>query len=474
MMNSANMLTTIPQQKQPGFLALICLVASLGGLLFGFDTAVISGTVSQVEALFNLSKLQVGWFTSSALLGCILGAMVAGTLGDRFGRKPVLLAAALFFFLSALGSAIPPTFEFLIAARILGGIGVGAASVLAPMLISEFSPARIRGRLVALYQLSIVIGILFAYGSNWLLLRFADARTAVSFVDSIWQKIMVDEVWRAMFGTEMIPAALFFFLLLLIPESPRWLIQAGRREQGLNILARISGYEPALQQTAEIETAVHKEPGKLAELLQPGLRRALLVGVALSFFGQLTGINVVIYYGPTILQETGLQIGSALQYQVALGAINLVFTVIALLLIDRLGRRPLLLGGMAAVVVMLALAGVLFAIPGIPPLLIVIVLAADVACLALSICAVIWVLTPEIFPNRIRGRAMSIATLTNWSTNAISAYLFPWYVMQFGMHTGFFTFAAICLLATLLFWRWVPETRGKSLEEIEQFWQNTA
>ncbi len=462
---------TIPtdSNSSPLYLMLICLVASLGGFLFGFDTAVISGTVGMVEKLYSLTKLQVGWFTSSALIGCILGAMVAGSLGDRYGRKPILVISAILFFISALGSAVPPTFSILIPARMIGGIGVGMASVLAPMYISEFAPPHLRGRLVALYQLSIVIGILLAYFSNWSLQSYAETRI-VQTGSGLLHLIFVEQVWRAMFGMEMVPAGLFFLMLLFVPESPRWLIKSGNDQQGLSILTKISGSAIARKETRDIQQAVNQEEGTLKELFKPGLRTALMVGVGLSVFGQLTGINIVVYYGPTILEKAGIALTNALQYQVALGIINLIFTVIALFVIDKLGRRPLLLGGMAAVVLMLASAGVLFSFEQPPALLILVVLGADVACLALSICAVIWVLTPEIFPNRVRGRAMSIATLSNWGTNTFSAYMFPWYVSSFGMNTGFFTFAAICFIATLFFWKFVPETKGKSLEEIEKIW----
>ncbi len=459
----------VPQQNTK-LLLLVCFVPSLGGFLFGFDTAVISGTVDMIESLFGLSKLQVGWFTSSALVGCILGAMVSGALGDKYGRKPILLISALLFFVSALGSMIPPSFALLIPARMTGGIGVGMASVLAPMYISELSPARLRGRLVALYQLSIVAGILLAYFSNWILQHQAQHGLTNGGENGFFNWIFKQQVWRAMFGVEMIPAALFFCLLLLVPSSPRWLLKVNAGERALSILSKINGEKTAIKEMTEISKALEIEQDSFKELFKPGLRIALMVGIGLSVFGQLTGINVIIYYGPTILKDAGIEFGNALQYQVSIGLINLIFTVIALAVIDRLGRRPLLLSGMSVVVVMLTLAGMLFSLENPPTLFIVIVLAVDVACLALSICAVIWVLTPEIYPNRIRGRAMSIATLSNWGTNALSASLFPWYVSTFGMHTGFFTFAGICLLAVLFFWRFVPETKGRTLEEIERIW----
>ena len=456
------------------YLGLVCLVASLGGFLFGFDTAVISGTVGMVELQFALTKLQVGWFTGSALIGCIMGAASAGVLGDKFGRKPVLIFAAVMFFLSALGSTVPPNFQFLIFARLIGGIGVGIASVLAPLFISEFAPAKLRGRLVAMYQLSIVIGILFAYFSNWSLQGYSERTVAGAAGDGFLSWVLIEETWRGMFGAEMIPAGCFILLLFFVPESPRWLLKADKGIKALSVLSRISGKAEALREKDSIEEALQHEEGSIRELFKPGLRTALMVGIGLSVFGQLTGVNIVVYYGPQILKEVGFEMSGALQYQVMLGLINLVFTIIALCVIDKLGRRPLLIGGMAVVTVSLAMAGCLFLLGGDMKLLIVAVLGLYMACIALSICAVIWVLTPEIFPNSIRARAASIATLCNWATNWLSAYLFPWYVAKYGMHTGFLTFATICAIATLFFWRFVPETKGKSLEEIEHMWLSTA
>jgi len=477
-----------PETGSALYLGGVCLAASLGGLLFGFDTAVISGTFGFVKEQFGLSDLQVGWFGSSALVGCIFGAAAAGVLGDRFGRRPILMISAFLFFISALLSTIPPTFAVLIPARIVGGLGVGMASVLAPMYISEFVPPRLRGRLVATYQLSIVIGILAAYFSNWLLLRLAQGQSQAFGGQGLLHWILIAEVWRGMFGVEMLPAGLFLLLLLFVPESPRWLAKEGRDERALGILAKVGGREVARRQMAEIKDALTHEEGTLAELFRPGLRRALVVGVGLSLFGQMTGVNIVVYYGPTILQQAGFEKIGALQFQVGFGLINLIFTLIALGLIDHLGRRPLLLGGMAVVVLTLALTGGLFlfgsehvvseAQSDVTSVVlsrevgrwVVGVLAVYMACVALSICAVIWVLTPEIFPNRVRGRAVSVATLTNWGTNATSAFLFPWYVNRLGMHVGFLTFAVICLAGTIFFWRYVPETKGRSLEDIEKSW----
>lgn len=469
------------------YVALVCLVASLAGLLFGFDTAVISGTVTPVAKQFALSDMWQGWFVSSALLGCIIGAAVSGMLGDRFGRKPILFIAAICFFICGFFAMILRTFTVLIVARVIGGSGVGMASVLAPMYISEFAPPRWRGRLVTFYQLSIVIGVLAAYLSNFLL-----AKIAISYAGTAgsgwFYWIVVDQTWRSMLGAEIIPAILFFLLLFFVPESPRWLIENGRERRGYAVLEKVGGAKTAERELREIKIAAHDEPGSLVQLLRPGLRRALLVGVLLSVFGQLTGVNIVVYYGPLILKAAGFhQLGGTLLGQVGLGVINLVFTILAMFFVDRLGRRPLLLSGMTVVTVMLALIGVLFLFADVhhtgaggvahvghvsKTLAILIGLSVGIymAALAFSICAVIWVLTPEIFPNRVRGRAASIATFANWGTNAVSAQVFPIYVAAFGMYAGFFSAAAVCLVATVFFFKFVPETKGRTLEQIERFW----
>ncbi len=452
------------------FLAGICFAASLGGILFGFDTAVISGTFGFVEANYSLDKIEVGWFASSALVGAILGAAIAGALSDRHGRKPMLILGALLFFISAFGSAMPPNFFWLICARLVGGLGVGIASVLAPLYISEVAPPHLRGRLVALYQLSIVIGILLAYFSNWVLLGFAQTNAMAFGGSGLLHKTMIAEVWRAMFGAEMLPAGLFLLLLFFIPESPRWLIKNNQHEHGHQVLTRISGPVIAQAELTEIRETLDRIQGKLSELLKPGLRLALIVGVGLSVFGQFTGVNIVVYYGPAILEDAGFPLNNALQFQVAIGLINLIFTVIALWKIDSWGRRPLLLWGMSSVFVSLLIIAMQFTLGQTSGIWIVIMLCIYMASLAISINAVIWVLTGEIFPNRLRGRAMSIATFANWATNFFTAFLFPWYVTKIGMGAGFFTFAAMCLLAIVFFYKYVPETKGKSLEEIEKYW----
>ena len=476
----------LPLTGSVGYLALVCLVASLGGLLFGFDTAVISGTIVRVKEQFQLTELMEGWFASSALVGCILGAVTTGFLGDRLGRKALLMASAVLFLVSGIASAVPPDFGALILARMVCGLGVGTASVVAPMYISEFAPSKWRGRLVACYQLSIVVGILLAYLSNWCILRYALGHEAIAGGSHFLNWIFVSEYWRGMLGAEVLPATLFLMLLLLVPESPRWLVGARREAAGLRVLARISGAGEARIEFDAIKSGLHLQERSILNL-PPGLRLALLVGVMLSVFGQLSGVNIVVYYGPKILAAAGYHDAGALLGQAGFGLINLLATLVALAVIDRWGRRPLLIGGMAMVTISLVVIGALF-LYGVPDassqareggaivvsrivgLSIGVTICFYVACIALSICAVIWVLTPEIFPNYIRSRAVAIATFANWSTNAFSASVFPWYVARFGMHMFFFTTAGICLGATLFFWRYVPETKGRSLEDIEQMW----
>lgn len=454
------------------YLIMIAMIASLGGILFGFDTAVISGTQSMVRAKFALTEWHLGWFLSSALVGCIIGAAVSGVLGDYFGRKKTLLLSAVLYFVSAVLTATAWDFNWLIVARMIGGVGVGIASGIVPTYISEFASSNIRGRLVAMYQLSIVIGILLAYFSNWIIQSHAIA--AIETVNGevfsdFYLVYFVTECWRGMFGMEAIPAALFFFLLFLIPESFRWLIGQGKTETARSIMLRVYDRETTEKTIAEIIETDKQESFSLFEIFKPGFRIALILAIGLSVFGQLTGINIVLYYGPEILKTAGLDTGSALFFQVLIGFINLVFTLVALWKVDSWGRRPLLIYGMMGVTVSMAVAALLLYFKA-PPILLVVALGCYVAFIAVSICAVIWVLTPEVLPNRVRARAVSIATFANWGTNAIAAQLFPSYVDQFGMHAGFATFAVICLVGTAFFWRLVPETKGKSLEEIEQYW----
>lgn len=438
------------------YLTLISFIAVLGGLLFGFDTAVISGTIGFLREEFSLSAGMVGWAAGSALVGCIFGAMSAGVLSDRFGRKKMLLLTALLFGVSAVGSALAKEITTLIGARIIGGLGIGMASTLAPMYIAEISPSGIRGRLVSFYQLAITAGILVAYFSNALILQAA---------------VISQEVkWRWMFGVEGIPAFLFFLLLLFVPESPRWLVKQGKAGLAERILARIGGTEASRRQLAEIRSALSAEKGSLKELFKPGLRVALVVGVVLAVLQQITGINAILYYAPEIFKQAGIGLTSAFSHTVWIGLFNMVFTLVAIWLIDQVGRKPLMVGGATGMTLSLTLIGLSFRYDLFGGVWLLVLIVVYVSSFAASLGPVVWVIISEIFPNRIRGRAMSVATVALWASNYLVSQTFPVLIESAGSALTFWFFALMCI-ATILFTGFVvPETKGRSLEEIERSW----
>lgn len=455
-------MSTTPTAGHPRYLFGISLVAALGGFLFGFDTAVISGTIGFVKAEFTLSTILEGWFVSSALVGCILGVSVAGILSDRYGRKKVLLLSAALFFTSALGCMLTGGMRPLIAYRIVGGVGVGIASMLSPLYISELSPARLRGRLVALYQLAITLGILIAYFSNALL----EAGSSDGIV--AW---LQTGVWRAMFGAETIPALMFFMLLLFIPESPRWLTLSGRADRALNVLTRINGAGSAEAVMQDIQTVAEQKPGGLREILKPGLRIALFVGIAIAVLSQLSGINAVIYYGVRILDEAGFTLGAALGGQVVIGIVNVLFTFLAIWKIDQLGRKPLLIWGALGIIVAHLAIGLLFFNQVTSGYALLFFLLFFVACFAATLGPISWVVISEIFPTHIRGRVLSIATLCLWGANAVLMQLMPWLLENLRPAGTFWLFAVLSFPTLWIAWKVLPETKGKSLEEIERSWK---
>ncbi len=445
----------------------ISLVSALGGFLFGFDTAVISGTIPFVKSQFEMSNLALGWFVSSALLGCIFGVAVAGWLSDRFGRKRVLIVSALTFSLSALGCSLSDSETTLILYRLLGGIGVGIASMLSPMYIAEVSPPNIRGRMVTLYQFAITIGILIAYFANAWVLNTSE-NPATGFGSHLYK----EEIWRGMFINELYPAFVFFSLLFLIPESPRWLITKGRDEKARMIMSRILPKEQLNQEYEKISSTIHHENTSIKQLLKPGMRTALLIGILLPMFSQLSGINAIIYYGPEILQKAGLTISNALGGQVTIGIVNVIFTIVALVLIDKWGRRPLLLTGLTGAAISLIVIGLLFFFGHTEGPLLLILILIFIACFAFSLGPIPWILISEIFPTQIRGKAMSIGTFSIWGTNAIVGLFFPVLLNSktFGPSGTFTIFGVCCLIAIFFTWKIIPETKNKSLEEIEKIW----
>ncbi|MHB1037667.1 MAG: sugar porter family MFS transporter [Pirellulales bacterium] len=434
------------------FVLLVCLVAAVGGLLFGFDSAITAGANAFLKAEFSLDADQEGWAVSCILVGCAVGAGFAGGLSDRFGRKKILLLAAVLFGASAVGAAVPRNLTEFALARFVGGLGIGVASMLSPLYIAEIAPARMRGRLVTLNQLAIITGILVAYLVSWSLAGIGPTN------------------WRWMFGAGAFPAAVFFVLLMFVPESPRWLAKQGRYGEAVATLARVGGPRHAAAEMAEIKDAIAHEGGSVFQLLRPGLVVALTIGVVLAILQQITGINTVLYYAPRIFDAAGYSKVDALAQLVIIGLVNAVFTVVAIPVVDRLGRKKLLAIGAVAMGIFLTLSGIafqwkLYQGPWIPLLIL-----AYVASFAVTLGPVVWVVMAEIFPTRIRGRAMSIATVCLWVVNFIITLKFPPLVDKYGYALAFWFFAGMCAVTFVFVLFVVPETKGKSLEEIEKLW----
>jgi sugar porter (SP) family MFS transporter len=447
----------------------LALIAAFGGFLFGYDTAIISGTIGFVKTQFELSTVMEGWYVSSALVGTIMGVSVAGVLSDKYGRKNMLFMAAIFFALSAIGCAISGSFNGLVMYRVLGGMGVGVASMLSPLYISEIAPAKNRGRLVALYQLAITMGILLAYFVNAFLLDFSNSENMVDSTGMI-NKIYVSEVWRAMLGSETIPAILFLLLLFVIPKSPRWLTMKGKKEEAKSILLRFVNEEEANEEIEQVEAVLSKKSGGIRTILSGPYRLAMIIGISLAVLSQVTGINAIIYYGPKILEEGGLQLGEALGGQVIIGIVNVLFTFIALWKIDSLGRKPLLIFGVLGIMISLIVVGLLFYFEVNNTYLLMTFILVFIAFFAFSFGPVTWVLLSEIYPLRIRGAAMAIATMAVWVGNTFVGQMTPWFLVHLKPHGTFWFFAACMIPALYLAIKVIPETKGKTLEEIEAYW----
>lgn len=452
------------------YLYLVCLVAALGGFLFGFDTAVISGTISLVTRDFGLDAVSEGWFVSCALLGCIIGVVVSGKLSDRFGRKIVMIISALLFLVSALGCMYADFFASLITFRLIGGIGIGVASMVSPLYISEFAPSRLRGTMVSLYQLALTIGIVTAYLTNAYLAGYAEKEIAAGAGSALFP----EQVWRTMLGLGAVPAFIFLMSLLAVPESPRWLLSRGKRESAKRILIKIDGPLAAQKEIDAFgSTEMRKEEESLKTLFKPVYRKALWIGLFLPFLSQVCGINAVIYYGPRILEQAGFTLNSALGGQVTIGLVNVVFTFVAIFTVDRWGRKPLLYIGIGGAVVSLVIIGMLFQYGVTSGPWILIFILAFIACFAFSFGPVCWVVIGEIFPNGIRGKAMSLATLSLWIGNFFVGQLTPIMLQGLGSAWTFWIFAICCSPALYLTWKLIPETKGRSLEEIERHWQTS-
>lgn len=457
-----------------GYLVFLSFVAALGGFLFGYDTAVISGTIAQVTSLFQLDALQQGWYVGCALIGSIVGVLFAGVLSDKFGRKLTMIISAVLFSTSAIGCAICGDFNSLVVYRIIGGIGIGVVSIISPLYISEVSVAEYRGRLVSLYQLAVTVGFLGAYLVNFQLLGYSESHTPTG--EGLFDLIFVAEVWRGMLGMETLPALLFFAIIFFIPESPRWLILKGRETRGLSILERIyNSSESAVMQMNETKSVIQSESkSEWAMLLQPGILKAVLIGVSIAMLGQFMGVNAVLYYGPSIFEKAGLSGGDSLFYQVLVGLVNTLTTVLALVIIDKVGRKKLVYYGVSGMIVSLILIGFYFMFGeslGISSLFLLTFFLFYVFCCAVSICAVVFVLLSEMYPTKVRGLAMSIAGFSLWIGTYLIGQLTPWMLQTLTPAGTFFLFAVMCVPYMLIVWKLVPETTGKSLEEIERYWQ---
>ena len=410
--------------------AFLAFVAALGGILFGYDTAVVSGTTAAVAEKYSLDAISKGWYVGCALVGSICGVAAAGWLSDRFGRKPAMLFSSVLFSVSAIGCALCAGFTDLVIYRIIGGVGIGIVSIVSPVYISEISPARNRGTMVALYQFAITLGFVLAYLVNYLLLV----------------NVHVSELWRVMLGAEAVITLLFFAVIFFIPESPRWL---ALRSEGWRIARRIPW----------------------GELLRPGIVRAVAIGCAIAVLGQFMGVNAVLYYGPDIFADAGLAAKDSSFSTVLVGLVNMVSTIAAVFLVDRIGRKALVYFGVSIMIACLVAIGVLFR-TGATGAGFVAVFLAYIFAQAVSVSAVVFVLLSEMYPDKVRGVAMSIAGFALWIGTYLVGQFTPWCMATLGSSGTFFFFAAMCVPYLAIVWRLVPDTTGKSLEEVEAYWNS--
>ena len=504
----------------------IASIVALGGFLMGFDASVISGAVKFIEIEFDLSKIELGWSVASLAFAATFAMMVAGPLSDRLGRKPVLKYAAILFLVSAVLSALAPSFLILIVARMIGGLGVGAALIVAPMYIAEISPPDIRGRMVSINQLNIVVGISVAFFMNYLILKLgqSDAGWVLSLHMDEWN-------WRWMLGLEALPAVIYFFCLMLVPESPRWLVMQGRQQEALDILTKSCGATQAAAQIGDIQNSVTRVSGRsgsrLGELFEKPMRLVLLIGLTVAVLQQITGINSVFFYAPLIFEQSGIGTDASYMQAVLVGLTNLVFTLLAIALIDKIGRKTLLIIGVQGIAICMfilawgfgsasytlssesieqlppvvnqallteiegvtfdsdlsykkALAGLLdedilkehestliAAAISMNPKLILLGILGFVASFAVSIGPVMWVLFSELFPNRIRGLAISFVGLVNSAVSFLVQLVFPWELSMLGNAGTFLLYGIIAVTGLIIIMKLLPETKGKSLEELE-------
>jgi SP family xylose:H+ symportor-like MFS transporter len=446
----------------------IALVAALGGLLFGYDWVVIGGARQFFEVYFHLTTTSsIGWANSCALVGCFGGSLIAGRLGDRFGRKPVLLASAVLFAVSSILTGWASSFTTFIVWRVAGGLAIGLSSNISPLYITEVSPASHRGRLVSLNQFAIVTGILLAQVMNW---RIAEAVPAHISPEALLASWNVQQGWRWMFTAVAVPAVIFLAAAFAIPESPRWLLARGRQQSARHVLRKVGGsvaYADA--EVMAISNALKEEETQTASwrgLLQPGVRSILFLGIALAVLQQWSGINILFSYAEEVYRAAGLGTNQIFLDIVITGTINLLFTLVAMAVVDRIGRRPLMLFGCCGIAVSHLLAGLAYRMGwhGVPVL--VLTLCA-IGCYAMTLAPLTWVLIAEIFPNRMRSLGVSVAVSTLWISSFVLTYSFPFINSALGSSGTFFTYGGICVAGGVIVLLYVPETKGRTLEEIE-------
>lgn len=440
------------------YVTLISIIGAVGGLLFGFDTAVVSGAVGFLQDRFHLGDFGAGWAVSSLIIGAVIGAIASGWLSDGLGRKKVLIGAAGLFIIGSVATALPDTFSGYIIARMVSGVGIGITSTLCPLYNAEIAPARYRGRLVALNQFAIVTGIFLTY--------FVNSGIASQGSDA-WD---ISTGWRWMFGVGAVPGLIFMVLLFLVPESPRWLIKQGKPEKALNILLRIHGEEAAKQEVLEIKESFRQEKSSLRELFKPGLRFAMFVGIGLAILQQVTGINAILYYAPEILKQTGAGTNAALIQTILVGLVNMVFTVLSIWLIDKVGRKALLLTGTSVMAICLGLIGLLFKTGHSSGYAVLVLILVYTAAFAISLGPVVWVMLSEIFPNRVRGLATSIASMFLWAADYAVSQSFPPLLSWAGPSATYWTFGVLAVVTVAFTILFVPETKGKTLEQMESLW----
>ena len=455
-----------------GYVVFLSVVAALGGILFGYDTGIISGTTTAVSAQFHLDEIAKGWYVGCALVGSIIGVALAGLMADYLGRKKTMIIAAVLFSVSAFGCCVCKGISDLVIYRMIGGIGIGVVSIVSPMYISEVSPAKVRGTMVSLYQLAVTLGLLLSYFANMIIAGNADNTFASAFMT----KIMSTEMWRGMLGSEFLPDLLFFIVIFFIPESPRWLMVKGREDKALKVFGMLKTTQAgAMEEYTLTKASISGEvKSEWSQFKRKGIRKAVFFGCCIAILGQFMGVNAVLYYGPEIFANAGLASSDSLFSTVLVGFVNMLTTVLAVFIIDKVGRKKLIYYGVSSMIVCLLCIAGYFAFGsalGLSPIVLLVFFLLYIFSQAISISAVVFVLLSEMYPNKIRGIAMSIAGLALWVGTYLIGQFTPWCMATLTPAGTFLLFAVMCLPYMYIMWKKIPETTGKSLEEIEEFWK---